>query len=318
MPTAAPERRLPVLNEVTPVAYADLAACRTLVLAGGGNRCWWQAGVLSRLRDLGWASPRSVLGTSAGAAMGFAMLTDGIEAALHACQRLYAANSRLLHMALRPRPRIWFAHRHIYPAWIDALATSERQQLLHRSGARLFVALSRPAIGLGLGGSVALGAAAYALAKHVRGELHPTLPRLLGLQQDIVEILPSMSPTQVRALMEATAAALPFMRPHRIGAGWAMDGGYTDHVALPHPPEKQPHRTLVLLTRWHGKLPRLFRYRDRLYWQPLGRVPVSTWDCRPCTDVLPAYRLGIRDVDDLLARGFISVSDSAANGRRRL
>jgi hypothetical protein len=301
-----------VLNQVTPAENADLAACRTLVLAGGGNRCWWQAGVLSRLRSLGWAAPTSVLGTSAGAAMGFALLTDGIEAALQACQRLYAANSGLLHWALRPRPRVWFAHRYIYPAWIDALATAERQQLLHRSGARLFVALSRPARGLGLAGSVALGAAAYALAKHVRGELHPTLPRVLGLQQDITEILPSMSPAQVRMLMEATAAAVPFMRAHRIGVGWAMDGGYTDHVALPHPPEAQPHRTLVLLTRCHAKLPRLFRYRDRLYWQPTQRVPVSTWDCRAGTDVLPAYRLGMQDVDALLARGFISISGLAA------
>lgn len=237
--------------------------------------------------------------------MGLALLTGGLDDAMRACQRLYAANQSLVHGATRPRPRIWFAHRHIYPAWVAALVTPQRMQRLDVSGARLLVAISRPARRLGLTGSVALGLVAYAVAKHLRGELHPTLPQRLGLRQEIVEVRPSMSLEQARSLLEATAAAVPFMRPHRIANDWAIDGGYTDHVALPKPAERQPGRTLVLLTRRHDRLPSLFRHRGRLYWQPSKRVPISTWDCRPHTDVAVAYAHGCRDVDATLGRAGI-------------
>lgn len=41
----------------------------TLAFAGGGNRCWWQAGVVSQLLDMGWKLPPTLVGTSAGAAI---------------------------------------------------------------------------------------------------------------------------------------------------------------------------------------------------------------------------------------------------------
>lgn len=61
-----------------------------------------------------------------------------------------------------------------------------------------------------------------------------------------------------------------------LGDGYAFDGGYTDNAPLPAQSRKERLGTLVMLTRHYGNRPRVFRFRDRLYWQPSRPVPVST------------------------------------------
>jgi predicted acylesterase/phospholipase RssA len=73
----------------------NLSAIDTLVLAGGGNRCWWQAGVISALTSKGWSLPPNIVATSAGAAIATALITNGIATALAACKQLYAENDQL-------------------------------------------------------------------------------------------------------------------------------------------------------------------------------------------------------------------------------
>ena len=46
----------------------QLSHIRTLAFAGGGNRCWWQAGLMTELMQNGAQLPALLVGTSAGAA----------------------------------------------------------------------------------------------------------------------------------------------------------------------------------------------------------------------------------------------------------
>jgi predicted acylesterase/phospholipase RssA len=62
---------------VESLASLDLASIDTLVFAGGGNRCWWQAGAISQLLMQGWRLPPQLIGTSAGAAVAASFLTAG-------------------------------------------------------------------------------------------------------------------------------------------------------------------------------------------------------------------------------------------------
>lgn len=94
-------------------AWAELS---TLALAGGGNRCWWQAGVLSCLIEAGWSLPRQWVGTSAGAAIAAACLTTGPEIALAACRELYGGTTRIFKWQGLQHGRLEFAHQTIYPA----------------------------------------------------------------------------------------------------------------------------------------------------------------------------------------------------------
>ncbi|MES2945573.1 MAG: patatin-like phospholipase family protein [Pseudomonadota bacterium] len=278
-----------------PLSHLDITRVETLAFAGGGNRCWWQAGAISHLLQQGWKLPPQLVGTSAGAGVAASCITDGPKAALDACLRLYGANSHLFEWKGLARLRIRFAHQHIYPSWIASFVNSGNFASLQTSGTRLRVALTRPAPALGLAGSIAAGTVAYVIDKHLWNSIHPRLPRLFGLRQDFADLHQCHTFAEAQALLGAAAAAPPFMRSQRIGGVAAIDGGYTDNAPIHPQSEQEKSRTLVLLTRYYPRLPQLFHWLGRTYWQPSQRVPVSTWDCRANTTVEAAFALGERD-----------------------
>lgn len=273
----------------------DLADIRTLIFAGGGNRCWWQAGAVTQWLERGWRLPAQLVGTSAGAAVAAACLTTGAPAALDACERLFNANPRLFEWRDLGRFRLRFAHQHIYPAWLSSFVNAQTFAALRGAPGSLRVALTRPARVLGLGGSVFAGTLAYLVDKHVRNRLHPRLPRLLGLRHEFLELQQCANPEDACNLLVAAAAAPPFLSAQRIGGRHAIDGGYLDNAPLPPQGATEKAATLILLTRHYPKLPTLFRSDGRNYWQPSRRIPVSTWDCTPRATVREAFALGHQD-----------------------
>jgi hypothetical protein len=53
---------------------------QTLAFAGGGNRCWWQAGLLTHLQAQGAQLQAKLVGTSAGAAIAASFLAGCVAA----------------------------------------------------------------------------------------------------------------------------------------------------------------------------------------------------------------------------------------------
>lgn len=96
---------------IEPLSRLSLTDIHTLILAGGGNRCWWQAGAVTQWLERDWRPPAQWVGTSVGAAVATACLTGGTQTALDACLRLFSGNTRMLdwHGPSRFRPR--FAHQ---------------------------------------------------------------------------------------------------------------------------------------------------------------------------------------------------------------
>ncbi|MDO1529682.1 patatin-like phospholipase family protein [Fulvimonas sp. R45] len=292
---------------VESLASLDLNAIDTLVFAGGGNRCWWQAGAISHLLAQHWRLPAQLVGTSAGAAVAAAFLTAGPQAALASCQRLYADRTRMFEWRGLLRGRLHFAHRHIYPAWLASFVDARHFEAFRQSSNQLQVAITRPARWLGLRGSVAIATLAYLADKLLRGPLHPRLPRLLGLRQELRALHECASLDEARALLAAAGAALPFIPSRRIEGRPAFDGGYTDNAPLPVQSAGERARTLVLLTRRYPKLPPLFRIDGRTYWQPSTRIPVGMLDCTARATVLDAWALGERNAREALANGRLRI-----------
>lgn len=273
----------------------DLANIRTLIFAGGGNRCWWQAGAVTQWLEHGWQLPQQLVGTSGGAAVATACLTTGAQTALDACVNLFGGNSRMLDWRGLSRFKLRFAHQHIYPAWLSAFINAETFDALRVAPSKLRVAFTRPARMLGLGGSVAAGTLAYLVDKHLWNRLHPRLPRLLGLRHEFHELQQCANLADAQNLLVAAAAAPPFLSSQRITGNHAIDGGYLDNVPIPPQTTIERAGTLVLLTRHYPKLPTLFRSNGRHYWQPSRRIPVSTWDCTSRATVREAFALGQQD-----------------------
>ena len=290
------------------LASLDLASIDTLIFAGGGNRCWWQAGAVSHLLAQHWRLPMQLVGTSGGAAVAAAFLTAGPQVALAACQRLYADRTRMFEWRGLWRGRLHFAHRHIYPAWLASFVDADHFQALRQSRHRLQVAITRPARWLGLHGSIGVATLAYLADKFLRGPLHPELPRRLGLRQEFRALHDCSSLGDAHALLAAAGAALPFIPARCIAGEYAFDGGYTDNAPLPPQTDNEKARTLVLLTRHYPKLPSLFRADGRSYWQPGTRIPVSMLDCTVRATVLDAWALGERNAQEALASGRLRIA----------
>lgn len=281
------------------------AGAETLVFSGGGNRCWWQAGALGHLMSHGMRLPKSLVGTSAGAAVAASCMTRDPDVALQACLKLYAENARLFDWSGLSRLRLKFAHQQVYPAWVHSFLNAETIDDIRNSSSRLTVALTRPARLFGVGGSVVAGTFAYLIDKYVWNSIHPRFPKMLGLRQDFVALNDCPSLEEAHSLLVAAASAPPIMSARRIGEGHAFDGGYVDNAPIPPQSAHERSNTLVLLSRHYPKLPRLFRRSGRTYWQPSRRVPVSTWDCTAKTTVRDAYNLGRRDAQDALEQGLL-------------
>lgn len=273
----------------------NLSHVETLVFAGGGNRCWWQAGVVTHLLDSGWKLPPMMVGTSAGAAIATSLLTCSARQALASCKRLYGQNHQLFDWPSLTRLKLKFAHQHVYPAWVESFTSDHHFDRLRSASSELVVAITRPAKFLGLAGSLVVGSIAYLADKKIAHSIHPRLPRLLGLRQEFLSLKSVVNGQAARVLLQAVAAASPFMQAQRVNSQWGFDGGYADNAPIPPQTQEQRTKTLVLLTRHYPDLPAIFQWSGRTYWQPSQKVPVSTWDCRPGTSVDAAFDLGIRD-----------------------
>lgn len=273
----------------------DFNAIDTLVFAGGGNRCWWQAGALSVLMERGVRLPAQLVGTSAGAAVAASFLVQGTDKARQACLKLYAGNPRIFDWSALTKFKLKFAHQHIYPAWVDAFFNATTFSTLRDASPRLTVGLTRPARWLGMSGSVAAGTLAYLVDKYLWNSIHPRLPTRLGLRQDFMVLNDCPDIVTAQSLLIAAASAPPIMSACPVGGAHAIDGGYIDNAPIPVQSDAERAKTLVMLTRHYPKLPTVFTLQGRTYWQPSQRIPVSTWDCTPKTTVDQAYDLGARD-----------------------
>lgn len=282
----------------TPTALhtLDLRRTDTLVFAGGGNRCMWQAGLVSQLLDAGWRLPVQLVGTSAGAGVATALIAGKVAEGLQACKTLYANNPRIADFSALWRGRVGFAHQHIFPAWVASYLNDSTFEALREAPIRLRVAFARPSPVLGLHLSTLAGTLAYLVDKHIGHSIHPRLPRWLGLQPDWMDLHDCTTLAQAQNLLSAAAAAPPFMRARLVAGRAALDGGFVDNAPIGQLPAVQTPqartRTVVLLTRFYPQLPQWFSWQGRSYWQPSQKVPVSTWDCTPKTTIEAAFDLG--------------------------
>jgi hypothetical protein len=262
---------------------------QTLIFAGGGNRCWWQAGLLHEWMRADRVRAHRFVGTSAGAAIAYAAATNRLHDAFDACKRAYGSNERIV----KSRFPLRFAHETIYPAWLRAFVdNASMQRLRERDTPIVMVGYAHLPRWLPAGASLALGATCYIVDKYWSQRVHPTLLPRLGFSMQVRELSRTASSDEANALLAAAAAAPPFMPARRVEGRIAVDGGFADNA--PRIPLSQD-RQLVLLTRHYPKLPQLFEMGGRWYFQPARAIPVSTWDCTPKATVDAAFELGRAD-----------------------
>lgn len=276
-----------------------LARFEQAVLAGGGNRCWWQAGFWSVAQRHGLA-PRRIAGVSAGASTACMVTADRTEAALAYYDVITRRNRRNFYPGNWLRGERAFPHATIYRTALLTLLDAAALEKLH-AGPEILIQVARLPRWLGPRSGTVAGILAYQYEKKVRKVLHPTLGQRLGFHPEVIPVRACRTPDELADLILASSCTPPFTPVFRLHGRPVLDGGMVDNVPVDAlPAAVPPAPTLVLLSRRYTRpLP---QRADRVYVQPSRAVPVKGWDYADPEGIRAAFDLGVEDGERFVAQ----------------
>ncbi len=264
-----------------------------IALAGGGNRCYWQSGVLDALWEATPNRPRLMVGVSAGAfqaAFTLAGLGDKVRCIVDDECRTRRRNLEWIRLAQGRSP---FPVGEIYPELMRTVfGPPELARLRHAP--ELLIKVSRPPPWLPGSLATIAGLAGYQLEKSLTNRVHPRVGRRLGFVADYVSSHAVADVEALVAALAASAAVPPFIPAGRVGGRKALDGGLVDNVPVSQleAVEAAGEHTLVLVTRRYKTLPLV---PNRTYLQPSTPIAVNKFDITDADGIAAAYRLGRTD-----------------------
>jgi hypothetical protein len=262
----------------------------SVVFAGGGNRCLWQAGFYRTVANTLDLEPARAAAASAGAAVAAVLFAGCFDAAFAHFKRVTAANPRNVYFRNMVNDAPIFPHAAMYRSALLEVIDDRALATLH-AGPELHVPITRAPLWLGARTGFAVAGLADAL-EHVLGRpVHPRLAPWLGFRADYVTERGCPTPEALADLVLASSCTPPFTPLLFHGGKPALDGGIADNVPVAAL-GNAPGRTLVLLARRYRRLP---AHASRVYAQPSVDVPVSSWDYTNPAGLQAAFDLGRRD-----------------------
>jgi predicted acylesterase/phospholipase RssA len=261
-----------------------------VVFAGGGCRCFWQAGFWSEAAPALGLAPRVVGATSAGAAFAAAIFAGVVTEVLDQFRRRVAANERNAYPANALRGRPVFPHEQMYRATVLETVDDAALRRL-RDGPELRVAVARPPSGVGDRPAILMALCAF-LLEQPRRRVHASWGRRFGFETEVVPANRCSTPEELADLILHASCSPPITPLYRRRGRPVFDGGLTDPV--PVGIVNGAHSTLVLLSRRfpNGWIPDV---HGRTYVQPSEPIPVQRWDYTSPDLVQRTYDLGRRD-----------------------
>jgi len=268
---------------------------QNVVFAGGGNRCFWQAGFWLGLTAELELKPATIASVSAGSAISCALFSGQIEATLEHTKRVMATNpkNRYLRHLFTEKPV--HPHAALYRKIIHAALDSDALIRL-KKGPTNRILLARKPKWLGPKSAVLAGLGAYQVEKHLFQPVHPKMGRRLGFKSEFINANDCEDVSTLADLILGSSCTPPFTPLMYRQDKPVLDGGLVDNVPL-HGVDQLPGNTLVMLTRPYKKLPT----RERItYVQPSQPVAASSWDYTSPENVQLTYDQGRSDAAHFL------------------
>jgi predicted acylesterase/phospholipase RssA len=261
-----------------PDAIPGAAMFEQVVFAGGGHRCWWQAGFWDVVAPAIELRPRVIAGVSAGAATACLMYANDSRTALGYYRRVLGGTPRNVYPRNLLRAGVpVFPHNGIYRAALKTLLGGERFAQLRERAPEIRIQFARIPRWLGPRSAVAVGLLAYNLEKYTRRPLHPSYGRRAGLHAGGRPGAGLRERGRAGVADHRLQLHPPFTPIEYRDGRPTIDGGMVDNVpvdALDDPAAP----TLVLTTRRYPHHAPVFVRGPRMYVQPSVKVPVSSWD----------------------------------------
>jgi hypothetical protein len=273
----------------SPLSGAGSNFFESVVFAGGGCRCFWQAGFWSVVSSY-LPAPRVVLGVSAGAAFACASLLGRGRDVLEDFKARVSANERNFYPSHLIEGTAMFPHESIYRATIEEGLDEEAFRNL-QEGPDVRIMLARPPGRLrGMSGFF-LGGIAYMLDNYEQ-KIHSRWGYRFGFEHELVSIRALSARAELVDLILHSSCTPPILPLYRRGDRIVLDGGLVDNAPAALVPDTKS--TLVLLTR-HQAFDQVPEVEGRVYAWPSRPVPVVKWDYTSPDLVQRTWELGCHD-----------------------
>ncbi len=266
-----------------------------IVFAGGGNRCFWQAGFWQAINKELHLEPKHVASVSAGSAISCAIFAGVMEATLENTKRIMSQNKKNRYLRNLFNEHPVHPHSVLYRRIVQESLTQEALDTLHHGPVNHILVAHIPKW-LGPRSAVLLGLGAYQLEKKLRQPVHPQFGRKLGFESEFIRSTDCKSVDELCDAMISSSCTPPFTPLMFRDQRPVLDGGMVDNVPV-HGVDPYPGKTLVLLSRPYKKLP---SHGNRIYVQPSRPVPVTSWDYTKPEGVQKTYEQGLADGLDFL------------------
>lgn len=285
-----------------------------VVLAGGGNRCWWQAGFWHVLNEKIPQTPKKLIAISAGAATaclfyarpGKSGAEWGLNYYAHALEKVRKNANWSNLFSSEPI----FPHHQIYRSALKNILGGGFD--LIKRGPEIEIGLAKTPAWLGPRLSVAVGLTVYNLEKHFKKSLHPTLGKTIGFTREFIRAQDCSSEDDLIELILQSSCTPPFTPVMYRGGQAVLDGGLVDNVPIdglsPSPEGVPRSEVLVLLTRRYSQPDYLIKELPGLrltYVQPSRPVPISSWDYSHHELMPLTYQQGRADAELAFSGGLL-------------
>ena len=269
-----------------------------VTFAGGGNRAFYQLGLMNRWYAALEPRVAAISAVSAGACVVTFLLSGRAEQAHSFWLRRREGVTKNVDWTQLLRGRRPAPHAEVYrETLLHAFAEGGLERVRARPYPLLVLAAAFPRL-IPSGVAAAAGLAAYSIGRAARkGVVHPAFGRAIGFTPVVADARECGTSEELADLIIASSATPPFTPVGRYRGRALLDGGMVDNVpAFVADARPGVRRNLVLLSRPYPASA-VGRRGSRLYVAPAEPVPISRWDyTRP--DLLRAtIELGERDAE---------------------
>lgn len=264
-----------------------------VTLAGGGNRAFYQTGVLEVLGERLLSRVAAVGCVSAGSCV-IATLLSGRTAEVRAYweqRRAHVTRNFAWGNLLKGRNPT--PHAPIFRDTLRHTFIEGGLERIRETPFPIWVLTAEFPRALPAGAAVAVGLSGYSLEKRVaKGRIHPEWGKAMGFRPRVVDARDCETVDELTDLIMASSSTPPFTPVGAFRGTRLLDGGMVDNVPA-FVTEQSPavRANLVILTRPY---PRGAHWRDgrRLYLAPTTDTPANRWDYTSAQRVWDTIAMG--------------------------
>ena len=250
-----------------------------LTFAGGGNRAFYQLGLITRWHDRLLPRTAAIASCSAGACV----ITTYLSGRRDEARRYWMERTRNItsnfdwSKLLRGQPPA--PQGAIYRDTLLVTFADGGLERIRRQAFPIYVLASAFPSLLPSAMAVTLGITLYSLERSMRRAPHPKSPRLVGFRAVAVDARECETPEELANLILASSATPPFTPLGAFRGQRLLDGGMVDNAPAFVVEERHPEarRSIVLMSRpYHPSV--MGVQGRRLYVAPTQPTPIDRWD----------------------------------------